>query len=59
MTFEIVDLTDHGDRQYKSKADDAEDGKFISNNSENLLVLLEEILKSYKWELSKNVFEKE
>jgi hypothetical protein len=23
MTFEIVDLTDHGDRDYKSKADEA------------------------------------
>ena len=41
MTFEITDLTDHGDREYKSKADNAEDKKFIAQKSEELLSLLE------------------
>jgi len=41
MTFEITDLTDHGDREFKSKADNAEDKKFIAQKSENLLCLLE------------------
>ena len=48
MTFEIVDLTDHGDREFKSKADDAADKKFIAQKSESLLSLLEEILKGFK-----------
>lgn len=48
MTFEIVELTDHGDREFKSKADNAEDKKFIAQKSESLLVLLEAILKTYK-----------
>lgn len=48
MTFEIVDLTDHGDREFKSKADNADDKKFISQKSESLVCLLEEVLKSFK-----------
>lgn len=48
MTFEIVDLTDHGDRDFKTKADDAKDKAFISKQGETLLTLLEEVLKSYK-----------
>lgn len=48
MTLEIVDLTDHGDREFKSKADNAEGKKFMAEKSESLLGLLEEILKSYK-----------
>jgi hypothetical protein len=48
MTLEIGDLTDHGDREFKTKADNADDKKFISQNSESLLCLLEEVLKSFK-----------
>lgn len=33
MTFEIVDLADHGDREFKSKADQAEDKKWIGSKS--------------------------
>ncbi len=33
MTLEIVDLTDHGDREYKFKADNEDDKKFISQKS--------------------------
>jgi hypothetical protein len=47
MTFEIVDLTDHGDREYKFNADNEGDNKFISQKSESLLCLLEEVLKSF------------
>jgi hypothetical protein len=48
MTFEIVDLTDHGDRDFKTKADDTKDKAFITKQGETLLTLLEEVLKSYK-----------
>ena len=33
MVFEIEDLTDTGDRDYKYKADDPEDKKFIAQKS--------------------------
>ena len=48
MTFEIFDLTDHGDRDFKTKADDTKDKAFIAKQGETLLTLLEEVLKSYK-----------
>ncbi len=33
MTLDIVDLTDHGDREFKSLADRPEDKKWIAQKS--------------------------
>lgn len=46
ITFEIVDLTDHGDREFKAKADSLNDKKFMSQKFESLLCLLEKFLKA-------------
>ncbi len=48
MTLEIVDLTDSGDRDYKTKADEAEDKKWIAQQGNKLVGLLEDVLKAYK-----------
>ena len=48
MTFEIVDLTDHGDRQYKTKADITEDKKWIGHQGEKLITMLEDVIKGFK-----------
>ena len=48
LSIEITDLTDSGDRDHSVKADTAEDKKWIGSQSNKLLTMLEDILKSYK-----------